>query len=63
VLLVVGNLSSAAEVVDVQLDLAAAGLAEGAAARLVPDDVPLAFSGGRIDVDVPAKDFRLIEIR
>jgi hypothetical protein len=62
-LLVVGNLSSTDESVDVVVDLAGAGLPATATARLVPDDVPLELSAGRIDLTVPAKDFRLIEIR
>ena len=62
-LLVVGNLSSSAESVDVSVALAAAGLPATATARLVPDGTPLAFSGGRLDLTVPAKDFRLIEVR
>ena len=62
-LLVVGNLSASAEDVDVSVDLAGAGLPEGATARLVPDDTPLAFAGGSLALPVPAKDFRLIEIR
>ena len=62
-LLVVGNLSTSAEAVDVRVSLAGAGLPAGAGARLLPQGTPLAFSDGRLDLSVPAKDFRLIEIR
>ena len=44
-LLVVGNLGPSGDAVDVTVDLAAAGVAEGATARLVPGNAPLAFTG------------------
>jgi hypothetical protein len=62
-LLVLGNLSSSSESVDVQVDLAAAGLPATATARLVPDGSAIPLADGRLDLDVPAKDFRLIEVR
>jgi hypothetical protein len=61
-LLVVGNLSSAAESVDVRVFLASAGLPATATARLVPEGTPLPMTSGRIDLAIPAKDFRLIRI-
>jgi hypothetical protein len=62
-LLVVGNLSSAAESVDVTVDGAAAGLPPDATARLVPDGTPLPFAGDTLTLPVPARDFRLVEVR
>jgi hypothetical protein len=61
-LLVVGNLGASGDAVDVTVDLADAGVAAGATARLVPGNAPLAFANGRLDVSVPGKDYRLVVI-
>jgi hypothetical protein len=63
VLLVVGNLATSAQTVDVRVSLAAAGLPAGATARLVPDGTALPFASGRLDVSIPARDFALIEVQ